>query len=101
LSDALPNLLLDKIGLDTILHRVRFPPNFITLKRETDRLLDRFRRTICALSSAATLRADSYTSTVAVLASSHSLTCESSPCCIGYYAGSNHIPQHDPTACRS
>jgi glutamate dehydrogenase len=74
LSDALPKLLLKKIGLDLISERV------CHLFRGQDQSLNtlyRFRKIISELSSAATLPPDLCTSSGVVQVNTHSSTCKS------------------------
>jgi glutamate dehydrogenase len=75
LSDALPNLLLDKIGLSTILERVRTSDQCFPLPATNQH---RFRTTTFEPSLVVILPADSCTSTESQRASSHSLHCK---CC--------------------
>ena len=80
LSDALPKLLLDKIGLETILQRVSlvtFSSLFISIWNIANR--SRFRRITCGPSLAATWRVGLCMSTAAAQASSLSLICKSEP----------------------
>jgi glutamate dehydrogenase len=72
LNDALPKLLLDKIGLDTILHRV----GTSLWSFEFAANVHRFLKTTCGRSLAATWRVGLCTSTAAAPASSLSLTCK-------------------------
>ena len=74
LRDALPNLLLDKIGLDTIIARVSFPGEF----KESKLRIYRCQTTISVPSLVAFWRVVSCTSTAAARASSRSSTCEPS-----------------------
>lgn len=76
LKDALPSLLLEKIGLDTILGRVSealptLQPDFMLLT-----IYNRFLRTICVQFSAATCHHASSTSVESAPASSPSSHCE-------------------------